>query len=611
MLFTSRLLLLTQASAPLLSQFNSLATDSTGNVLYFSTNHRQANTTQPFHGKIFRWDTANGLKLYRSIDRIPFNGFLGTLPRYTNPYDLFAVDLSADAKTLVINGLSECVARCTSVELVSASIEREGAERSTLTGTTRISANGQAALLRYRPGLGNAYLRDLQNNSSSRNFSNQYIDPSSRRVISNNFLGITFDSSLNLTLVNFASSRILATHAEEAPFEATLDAEGRVVVYTAVPTAGNTAKRRIIRQIEVDTARRSTISPLDADCYAPSLSLDGKILLYLCSAESGTQAYIHHIGQSAPLPLTTLPNGIQSALLSGDGLVVFAITNQGQLLRFDTQSLATIEIVGRTPSLDQPLSAATPGSLIRLTGTGLGSTTSFAAAPTAAAPLPFQLAGLELFLNETPLPLLQVSATEVYAQIPWDFPPSETPAKLLPRNQTSTFQAPPRQLLVSRLAPKVWSQPSEVPNPFELSQPLVLHTGFTSPVTEENPLRPGEIFHVMATGLGPTFPAVPTGQAAPLSPLSILGHSLSCRATSHGLPQTTSGQPPYAPSIDLLFAGLAPGLVGLYQVDLRVPASLPPPVNDIFLDRIDISCTAFPSVLQLGFTIPFENILLP
>lgn len=611
MLLASRLLLFTLASAPLLSQFTSLATDSTGSVLYFSTNHRQANTTQPFHGKIFRWDAASGLQLYRSIDRIPFTGTLGTAPRYTNAYDLFAVDLSADAKTLVINGLSDCVARCTYVEITSASLERQGAEPITLTGTTRISPNGQAAFLRYRPGLGNSYLRDLQNNSSSRNFGNNYIDPSSRRVISNNFLGLTFDGSLNLTLVNFVSSRILATHAEESPFEATLDAEGRVVVYTAVPTAGNTAKRRIIRQIEVDTAHRETLSPPDGDCYSPSLTLDGKTLLYLCSQPSGAQAYIHQIGQSAPLPLTALPNGIQSALLSGDGLVVFAVTNQGQLLRFDTQSLATIEIVGRTPALDQPFSAATPGSLIRLTGVALGATTSFATVPTPANPLPLQLAGFELFLNETPLPLLQVSPTEVYAQIPWDFPTSETPAQLLPRSQTSSFQAPPRQLLVTRSAPELWFPAAEVPTPFEIPQPLVLHTGFTSRVTKDNPLRPGEIFHLIANGLGPTFPAVPTGQAAPLSPLSILGRSLSCIATSHRIPQTVPGQPPSFPSLDFLYAGLAPGLVGLYQLDLRVPASLPPPANDVFLDRIDISCTGFSSVLPFGFWIPFKNNLLP
>jgi uncharacterized protein (TIGR03437 family) len=579
MLLASRLLLIALASTTLSAQFTGLATDASGNVLYFSTNHRQANTTQPFHGKIFRWDATSGLKLYRSIDRIPFSGFLGTLPRYTNPYDLFAVDLSADAKTLVINGLSDCVARCTYVEIVSASLERQGAEPITLTGTTRISANGQASLLRYRPGLGNSYLRDLQNNSSSRNFGNYYIDPSSRRVISNNFLGLTFDGSLNLTLVNFVTLRLLATHAEESPFEATLDAEGRVVVYTAFPTAGNTAKRRIIRQIDIDTGRRDTISPPTGDCYAPSLSLDGKTLLYLCSQPSGAQAYIHHIGEDTPLPLTALPNGIQSALLSGDGLVVFAVTNQGQLLRLDTQTLSTIEIVGRTPALDQPFSAATPGSLIRLTGVALGATTSFATVPTPANPLPLKLAGFELFLNETPLPLLQVSPTEVYAQIPWDFPTSETPAQLLPRSPTSYFQAPPRQLLVTRSSAQVWFQAATLPYPFELSQPLVLHTGFTSPVTKENPLRPGEIFHVIATGLGPTFPAVPTGQAAPLSPLSTLGRSLSCSATSHGIPQTVPGQPPSAPSLDLLFAGLAPGLVGLYQVDLRVPASLPPPVE--------------------------------
>jgi hypothetical protein len=78
-------------------------------------------------------------------------------------------------------------------------------------------------------------------------------------------------------------------------------------------------------------------------------------------------------------------------------------------------------------------------------------------------------------------------------------------------------------------------------------------------VTPSQPIAAGAYLAIFCTGLGAVTPAAITG-ALPASPV----------------PQTTvkpsvliDGQP-----VNMLWAGLAPGFVGLYQVNAQVPATL-------------------------------------
>lgn len=79
-------------------------------------------------------------------------------------------------------------------------------------------------------------------------------------------------------------------------------------------------------------------------------------------------------------------------------------------------------------------------------------------------------------------------------------------------------------------------------------------------VTAASPAKPGEIVIIYLAGLGATNPAVPSGQAAPTTePLARVVNAPTV---------TVDGQ-----NAAVEFAGLAPGFVGLYQIDLQVPAN--------------------------------------
>jgi uncharacterized protein (TIGR03437 family) len=83
-------------------------------------------------------------------------------------------------------------------------------------------------------------------------------------------------------------------------------------------------------------------------------------------------------------------------------------------------------------------------------------------------------------------------------------------------------------------------------------------------ITGGKPAKAGDILTLYATGLGPTNPAVATGNvAAPVlapitTPITVMIGSVTLSTA------------------DVLYAGLSPGSIsGLYQINIRVPAGLP------------------------------------
>jgi uncharacterized protein (TIGR03437 family) len=80
-------------------------------------------------------------------------------------------------------------------------------------------------------------------------------------------------------------------------------------------------------------------------------------------------------------------------------------------------------------------------------------------------------------------------------------------------------------------------------------------------VTPSNPVHRTDILIIYATGLGRTTPEVPAGMRAPTDQLSVV--------------QTPAVVTIGGVSVAVEFAGLAPGFVGLYQINVRVNGRVP------------------------------------
>jgi uncharacterized protein (TIGR03437 family) len=98
---------------------------------------------------------------------------------------------------------------------------------------------------------------------------------------------------------------------------------------------------------------------------------------------------------------------------------------------------------------------------------------------------------------------------------------------------------------------------------------IAVHNTNYTLVTDAAPLVGGEYAFVYAAGLGAVTNAPVTGAGSPFGPLAELRGAVRV---------TLGGQP-----CEVQFAGLAPGFVGVYQVNFRVPATVPGGERDLIL----------------------------
>src|SRR5262249_8513092 len=93
---------------------------------------------------------------------------------------------------------------------------------------------------------------------------------------------------------------------------------------------------------------------------------------------------------------------------------------------------------------------------------------------------------------------------------------------------------------------------------------LAIHEDWSAFIGSANPARPNEIVHLFGTGFGRVDPQPADGAPPPAHPLARTIIPVACQA--FGADNTPL-------DIPVLYSGLAPGLVGVYQMDVRLPAS--------------------------------------
>ena len=90
-----------------------------------------------------------------------------------------------------------------------------------------------------------------------------------------------------------------------------------------------------------------------------------------------------------------------------------------------------------------------------------------------------------------------------------------------------------------------------------------------------NPVRRGRVVQLYANGVSPLDGKVESGEPAPAQPL------LRCRVT----PNVTIGGRP----AEVSFCGLAPFIVGLYQINATVPEDTPVGIQPVVVSAGGVS----------------------
>lgn len=190
-----------------------------------------------------------------------------------------------------------------------------------------------------------------------------------------------------------------------------------------------------------------------------------------------------------------------------------------------------------------------PGTIVSISGANFAGNSL--SAPSV--PLPTVLGDTGVTFNGAAVPLFFVSNGEILAQAPFDLAVGVAVSIQVRRgNSLSTM----RTASVAAVSPGIFTvDPAS-------SAGAILHASDYSLVTSISPARPGESLLIYCTGLGALQIPVPSGSSAPnVAPLAQT--TVRPTVTIAGLPATVT------------YSGLAPGLVGLYQVTVQAPAALP------------------------------------
>jgi len=191
-----------------------------------------------------------------------------------------------------------------------------------------------------------------------------------------------------------------------------------------------------------------------------------------------------------------------------------------------------------------------PGSIISLFGRNLVPLPI----PATAVPLPTNLGGLAVKIGDQDAPLFYANNGQVNAQVPLELASNTAASVVLTMNGKVS---PPEPLLLSPVQPGVFSYDDG-----GVARGAVLDEKYRL-IGKSNPAAPGAVIQVFATGLGPTDPAAKTGEPAPSNPVAVLDPAIQLTASIGGVPA------------EIQFKGAAPGFVGLYQVNVKVPSGLP------------------------------------
>jgi uncharacterized protein (TIGR03437 family) len=197
-----------------------------------------------------------------------------------------------------------------------------------------------------------------------------------------------------------------------------------------------------------------------------------------------------------------------------------------------------------------PFTAAiVPGEFITLYGSGLAPS----GLPAASVPFPTNIGGVQVMINSVAAPLYYATPGVIEAIVPYETTASIAQIQVINNGTASNTVT----MYTGETAPGVFTQ-----NPGGLGYGAIQHGADYSLVTPSNPAQAGETVLVYVSGLGTVSPAVADGAAASSTTLSQSTYASQIAVDFNGTTATVN------------FAGLVPGLAGLYQLNVVVPSGL-------------------------------------
>lgn len=204
----------------------------------------------------------------------------------------------------------------------------------------------------------------------------------------------------------------------------------------------------------------------------------------------------------------------------------------------------------------QAVGVVAPGSIASL----FADTTATGEFIATTLPLPTTAAGVTVKINGISAPIFYAARLQVNLQIPHAVTAGNATVDVFLGNSTTPVAS--GIVVITDTAPGVFTLDGSGKNQAAVHNSLdySINSNFDT-YPGSRPEATGAYLTIYATGAGVTSPAVPDGQGAPVSPFAL----------------ATGTTKVYVNNIEaqVLYSGLAPNLVGLWQINIVIPDGLP------------------------------------
>lgn len=492
-------------STGLQAQVEQLATSGDGSILLFHSRFSlQSETDISPQGKIYRWQAGQWTRLAAAPD-VDFP--IGV------QQDVFGPFLSADAKVVGWQILYGC-GLCRTIVGPESSSAVSGVTLPTgfAFGTLQMSANGRYFTGDNYPFAGTKYL-DAVTGVVSDVPVNVFARPVIRKV-ANDGTALLLLTQPNDPSQSSAPGALALwkpgsdpqpIYSENRAYDATISPTGGRVAFEAVVEGGPNDDQRTLVVLDTQTGQRFNVASLPPRDYRalfasfsqPVWDGSGTKLLYRSFDEKAqpTSLVVWDRGTQSSQIVLTNAEGFANAVISGDGRMVWAVTNNNRLLRLVLLAGTTDEILPPLGFLTFSLGGdAVAGSAVLLSGSGFTN-------------------GLTVLDGGAKLPLLGSEPAGLWVQIPWE---DASSVRMVHTLTIFSSDIPFENVVKVPLAPQPLPDVATFVDPDTgTTLAKAAHEDFMSLVTPAHPARPGETVHVYLTGLGAVDQPVATGAPSP------------------------------------------------------------------------------------------------
>jgi uncharacterized protein (TIGR03437 family) len=310
----------------------------------------------------------------------------------------------------------------------------------------------------------------------------------------------------------------------------------------------------------------------DLDGYYGSFNAtsNGNIIAHerLADQEFYVSAYGYTFADSFTPPVTGayVDNGYSVNYWVGDGGTVrigegigpyLGLTVAFQAPTFTPSGSVYINPTGivNAASFSPFTSGVAPGEFITIFGNNLAPSTCGPCVVSTAQfdvnnAFPTMLNGVQVMIDGVAAPIYYVAPGQIAAIVPSGNPYSIANVQVINNGDSSNVVSE----LINPTVPGIYTTASD-----GIGYGSIVDTNTGQIVTPSTPANPGDTVEVFATGLGTVYPTVADGAAPPDSPLSYTVGTITADVDGN--------------DATVVFAGLAPTLAGLYQVNVTIPST--------------------------------------